>query len=190
MPEIDRWVIGQACRQLQLLRQSSSGANSGTCFINLSANSLSDDNLIEYIRQQLNSHAIAPPSIGFEITETAAVADFECACQLLEAIRALGCKVALDDFGTGMSSFSYLRSLPVDYIKIDGQFVKAMLSNEIDRAIVEAVNNISHIAGIQTIAEYVENEAILQRLLAMNVDYAQGWAIERPKPFTSPGRGG
>lgn len=138
----------------------------------------------------MNSHGIRPGSVGFEITETAAVADFEYACKLLEAIRALGCKVALDDFGTGMSSFSYLRSLPVDYIKIDGQFVKTMLSNEIDRAIVDAVNTISHIAGIQTIAEYVENEDILQQLLDMKVDYAQGWAIQRPRPFASPGRDG
>ncbi len=186
MPEIDRWVIGQACEQLRRLQNLPRSVRSeGGCFINLSANSLSDPNLVEYIRQQLVRHGIAPGSIGFEITETATVADFEEALQLIETLRRLGCKVALDDFGTGMSSFSYLRSLPVDYIKIDGKFVSSMLDNEIDTAIVEAVNSISHLAGIQTIAECVESEAVLRRLAAMKVDYAQGWAIARAHPVNS-----
>ncbi len=186
MPEIDRWVIGQACRQLRRMQDlPGSGRNRGGCFINLSANSLSDPDLIEFIRQQLRIHGVVPDSIGFEITETATVADFEEALRLIETLRRLGCKVALDDFGTGMSSFAYLRSLPVDYIKIDGKFVSAMLSSEIDAAIVEAVNVISHIAGIRTIAECVESREILRRLIAMKVDYAQGWAIGRAQPVES-----
>jgi EAL domain-containing protein (putative c-di-GMP-specific phosphodiesterase class I) len=104
--------------------------------------------------------------------------------RLIKSLRNHGCKVALDDFGTGMSSFSYLKSLEVDFIKIDGSFVRSMMEDEIDSSIVEAVNNIGHIAGIQTIAEFVENEAILQKLTTLGVDFAQGWAIERPQPFS------
>lgn len=185
MPEIDRWVIRTACEQLQALRQINSQAEPVATFINLSATSLSDDGLMEYIREQLQRHSISPASIGFEITETAAIADFDCARTLIRALRECGCRVALDDFGTGMSSFAYLKSLEVDFIKIDGSFVCTMLEDQMDGAIVEAVNSIGHIAGIQTIAEFVESNAILQQLSALGVDFAQGWAVEHPRPFTA-----
>ena len=136
-----------------------------------------------YIRDQLHEFGIPPGYVGFEITETAAIADFDCAMKLITSLREFGCKVALDDFGTGMSSFSYLKSLAVDFIKIDGSFVCAMLEDPMDGAIVEAVNTIGHIAGIQTIAEFVESDEILQRLTTMGVDFAQGWAVGRPQPF-------
>ncbi|HHJ37971.1 MAG: hypothetical protein AXA67_12490 [Methylothermaceae bacteria B42] len=189
MAEVDRWVIRHTCEQIQ--HQQLLTGNQATIaayFINLSANSLSDASLINYIQRQLNSHGIPPQCIGFEITETAAIADLENALELIQALRKMGCKVALDDFGTGMTSFSYLKSLTVDYIKIDGSFVQAMLENEIDKAIVESVNTICHIAGMQTVAEFVESEAILQNLTVMGVDYAQGWAIHYPSLFTKQGK--
>lgn len=186
MPEIDRWVIQHACGQLQGLHRAGHPTDPGSLFINLSATSLSDGGLVGYIRDQLRSHGIAPGRIGFEITETAAIADFDCAMKLITALREHGCRVALDDFGTGMSSFSYLKSLAVDFVKIDGGFVRNMLADRMDGAIVEAINNIGHIAGIRTVAEFVESDAILHRLTALGVDYAQGWAVGRPRPFTDP----
>ncbi len=108
---------------------------------------------------------------------------FDCAVKLIKSLRGHGCKVALDDFGTGMSSFSYLKLFEVDFIKIDGGFVRTMLEDPIDNAIVEVVNSIGHLARTQTIAEFVENDAILQRLSAMGVDFAQGWGVEHPCPL-------
>lgn len=181
MPEIDRWVIREACEQLR----NGSPGDPGSCyFINLSALSLSEAGLMAYIHAQLSAHGIPSDSIGFEITETAAIADFDCALHMIRSLRDYGCKVALDDFGTGMSSFSYLKNLKVDYLKIDGTFVRNMLEDEMDAAIVEAVNAIGHIAGMQTIAEFVEQEAHLEHLSRLGVDYAQGWAVDRPSPFS------
>ncbi len=187
MPEIDRWVIGHACAQYrQQLRMKNSSIECGAIFINLSATSLSDDGLVTHIREQLEKYDIAPRCMGFEITETAAIADLDCAIRLITALRGFGCKVALDDFGTGMNSFSYLKSLKVDFIKIDGGFVRTMLEDAMDNAIVEAVNHIAHIAGIQTIAECVENDVTLSRLAGLKVDFVQGWAVGRPEAFTRP----
>jgi diguanylate cyclase (GGDEF)-like protein len=185
MPEVDRWVIEHAFSQFKL--QHPAGATNqpfNTLFINLSASSLSDRELVTYIQKQMEQYNIAPQNFGFEITETAAITDFDNAISLIFALQKLGCKVALDDFGTGMSSFSYLKSLNVDFVKIDGSFVKNMMENEMDCAIVESVNKIGHIAGLQTIAEYVENDAIMQRLCELGIDFAQGWAIHRPEPYT------
>lgn len=185
MPEVDRWVVHHAFSQFALQRPANSTSHPyDTLFINLSANTLSDTGMVDYIRQQLQEFDIPAAGFGFEITETAAITDFDNAIKLIDALQTLGCKVALDDFGTGMSSFSYLKSLNVDFVKIDGSFVKAMLDNDMDSAIVEAINNIGHIAGLQTIAEYVENDAIMQRLRALGVDFAQGWAVHRPEPYT------
>lgn len=183
MAEIDRWVIQHACARLAQAGHADPIAG-GTNFINLSATSLSDEGLAGYIQQQLAGYDLPPGRVGFEITETAAIADFDCALRLIKALRGLGCPIALDDFGTGMSSFTYLKSLSVDFVKIDGSFVRDMLVDEMDCAIVEAINRIGHIAGIHTIAEYVETEALLQRLTRMGVDYAQGWAVHRPSRFS------
>jgi EAL domain-containing protein (putative c-di-GMP-specific phosphodiesterase class I) len=183
MPEIDRWVIRHACQQLQILhRIDQLSADHISMFINLSATSLSDIGTVDYIHGQLLEHGIPPECIGFEITETAAIADFDCAMKLIAALRKHGCRVALDDFGTGMSSFSYLKSLVVDFVKIDGSFVRTMLEDKMDGAIVEAINTIGHIAGTQTIAEFVENDAVLEQITALGVDFAQGWAVDHPKP--------
>ncbi|HHH12605.1 MAG TPA: EAL domain-containing protein [Thiolapillus brandeum] len=155
----------------------------GTLFINLSATSLSDEGLRGFIGEQLVTHGLDPSRIGFEITETAAIADFDCARDLIQTLRRYGCKVSLDDFGTGMSSFSYLKSLTVDFIKIDGSFVRRMRREPVDSAIVEAVNNIAHISGIRTIAEFVEDDEVMRHLRSIGVDFAQGWAVEKPGPM-------
>jgi len=185
MPDIDRWVIRHACEQISLKNATAGKPNPGLTFINLSATSLSDDSLTDYIQQQIAEFKISPKLLGFEITETAAIADFDCALIMIKALRKFGCKVSLDDFGTGMSSFSYLKSLKVDFIKIDGSFVRAMLEDPMDYSIVDAVNNIGHIAGIKTIAEFVESVEIQDKLIELGVDFAQGYAIERPHIFSS-----
>jgi len=188
MPEVDRWVIRNALGQWRLLRNgATAGDGTGSLFINLSATSLSDDGLTDYIRSELEIHSLDPASVGFEITETATIADFDRARELIDALRRYGCKVALDDFGTGMSSFSYLKSLEVDFIKIDGSFVRNMLEEPMNAAIVEAVNRIAHISGIRTIAEFVENQALMQHLRKIGVDFAQGWAVEVPQPMQGSG---
>ena len=186
MPEIDRWVIRHACKQVRLIRSQKNADKLGLLFINLSATSLSDGSLTDYIQEQLIEFDLPAEQFGFEITETAAITDFDCALNLIKTLRKMGCKVALDDFGTGMSSFSYLKSLKVDFIKIDGSFVRSMQDDRMDQAIVEAVNKIGHIAGIKSIAEFVETEAIQHQLIKLGVDFAQGYAIERPHIFTIP----
>ena len=186
MPEIDRWVIRHACEQVRLIRSQKNADKLGLLFINLSATSLSDGSLTDYIQEQLIEFDLPAEQFGFEITETAAITDFDCALNLIKTLRKMGCKVALDDFGTGMSSFSYLKSLKVDFIKIDGSFVRSMQDDRMDQAIVEAVNKIGHIAGIKSIAEFVETEAIQHQLIKLGVDFAQGYAIERPHIFTIP----
>ncbi|HEB67907.1 MAG TPA: GGDEF domain-containing response regulator [Gammaproteobacteria bacterium] len=184
MPEIDRWVIARACRSLAAFhRQGGADRPHGALFINLSATSLSDDELIDFIDRQLAENAVAPGCLGFEITETAAIADFDYARHLIGELRRRGCKVALDDFGTGMSSFAYIKSLDVDFLKIDGSFVRQMLDDPIDATIVEMVHRIARMAGMQTIAEFVESNAIRERLQSLGVDFAQGYAIERPQPL-------
>lgn len=185
MPQIDRWVIQHALEQISMQQLHTNNPQIQQVFINLSATSLSDDHLIEFIQQQLQKNKIKPAQIGFEITETAAIADFDCALNLINMLRKLGCKVALDDFGTGMSSFSYLKSLKVDFIKIDGGFVRAMLEDEMDQSIVESINKIGHVAGIKSIAEFVESAQIEQKLIEIGVDFAQGYAIQRPQPFSN-----
>ncbi len=185
MPEIDRWVIHHACEQIHLKRTTEPNAARTLIFVNLSATSLSDDTLADYIKTELETFDLAPEWLGFEITETAAIADFDCALTMINTLRKLGCKVSLDDFGTGMSSFSYLKSLKVDFIKIDGSFVRAMLEDPMDYSIVQAVNTIGHIAGIKTIAEFVETLDIQEKLVELGIDYAQGYAIQRPKIFSS-----
>ncbi|ABC29360.1 predicted signal transduction protein containing a membrane domain, an EAL and a GGDEF domain [Hahella chejuensis KCTC 2396] len=181
MPLIDRRVIELV---FQYLAESGKGmADKGAYFINLSGASLSDDKVFEDIRKNLRKYKIRPERICFEITETAAIAHLAETVEFIREIREEGFKFALDDFGCGMSSFSYLKTIPVDYLKIDGSFVRNMLSDPIDVGIVEACNRIGHAAGLTTIAEFVENEQIKEKLIEIGVDYAQGFAVSKPKPL-------
>jgi EAL domain-containing protein (putative c-di-GMP-specific phosphodiesterase class I) len=153
------------------------------CSINLSGKSMCDSDLLDYINEQFVTYQIPPHKICFEVTETMVVANIETATSLIEALKEKGCKFALDDFGTGMSSFSYLKNLPVDYLKIDGSFVKDILTDPIDSAMVNSINEIGHVMGKKTIAEFVENEQISIRLREIGVDFAQGYGIDFPTPL-------
>jgi diguanylate cyclase (GGDEF)-like protein/PAS domain S-box-containing protein len=181
MPLIDRWVVERAFATLAgLCRQA---APVGICAINLSGSSFGDAGFVDFVHGRLAVHGIAPQSICFEITETSAIADLSAAASFIAALRGLGCRFALDDFGSGMSSFSYLKHLPVDYLKIDGGFVKDMLTNRSDRAMVEMIHHVAQVMGKATIAEFVESSEIADALRDIGIGYAQGFAVARPVPF-------
>jgi diguanylate cyclase (GGDEF)-like protein/PAS domain S-box-containing protein len=190
MQSIDRWVIRTLFASLgeHYQENTNPGQSQGevrNCFyaINLSGASLNDEQLIDFVREQLTLHQLPPQLICFEITETVAIANLAQAAQFMRSLKQIGCRFALDDFGSGMSSFAYLKNLPVDYLKIDGGFVKQIVDEPIDLAMVEAINHIGHVMGIQTIAEFVENETILEKITAIGVDYAQGYSIAQPRPL-------
>ncbi|NIO40728.1 MAG: EAL domain-containing protein [Burkholderiales bacterium] len=153
------------------------------CSTNLSGHSLGDEKFLHYIIEMFEHTNLPPEKICFEITETAAVANLTAATQFIHELKSLGCRFALDDFGSGLSSFAYLKNLPVDFIKIDGVFVKDILHDRIALAMVNSINDIGHVMGKKTIAEFVESEGILQKLREIGVDYAQGYSIGRPQPI-------
>ncbi|WP_321913407.1 EAL domain-containing protein [Paraburkholderia sp. J11-2] len=178
MPLVDRWVIGRA---FEAIAAGHLAANVWS--INLSGASLGDDDLLAYIVQQQQRCGIRFESVCFEITETAVITNLSKAIALMESLRALGCRFALDDFGSGMSSFTYLKRLPVDYLKIDGSFVRGIASSDLDRTIVQSIHQVAHAAGKATIAEFVESEAIIGRLSGIGIDYAQGFCVGLPQPL-------
>ncbi len=181
MPRIDRWVIANACKMLAESR-SRHGAIP-TCMINLSGGSITDSGIVDFVRGTLAQFALPGQSVGFEMTETAAISNVARAAELMSQLRELGCPMSLDDFGSGMSSFGYLRNLPVEYLKIDGEFVKDMAADAIDYAVVEAIFHIGQVMGIKTVAESVENAATLSALMLIGVDFAQGYHLGRPMPM-------
>ena len=151
--------------------------------INLSGNSLNDDSLLDFIKEEIEITKIEPSTICFEITETAAISNLDQVSQLILELKRLGFRFALDDFGSGLSSFAYLKNLPVDYLKIDGSFVHDMIDDTIDHAMVEAINQVGHIMGIGTIAECAESDEVVEMLRELGVDYAQGYAMGSPVPI-------
>ena len=178
MPALDRWVVSHA---LALL--SDGGTGDLVCAINLSGQSISDETFVEFIEGELDLTQVDAARICFEITETAAITSMETAKRFMLRVKARGCRFSLDDFGTGLSSFSYLKALPVDFVKIDGSFVKGIIDDPVSESMVRAITEVGHAMGLKIIAEYVENARIEQYLAGIGVDYAQGYAIERPIPL-------
>jgi diguanylate cyclase (GGDEF)-like protein/PAS domain S-box-containing protein len=179
MPKIDRWVVAEA---LSIIARK--GASFPyVCAINLSGQTLSEDGFLDFVVEQINQHGVDARRICFEITETAVIANLNKARQFMRALREIGCRFSLDDFGSGLSSFAYLKNLDVDFLKIDGMFVKAIVNNKIDRAMVESINNVGHVMGLLTIAEFAENDDIINMLKEIGVDYAQGYGVAKPELF-------
>ncbi len=178
---MDQWVIKNL---FSWLAEHPAFLNDlSVCSVNLSGLSLSDDNMLAFIDQQFLERSIPTQKICFEITETAAISHLGNARHFIDSLRGKGCRFSLDDFGSGLSSFAYLKNLPVDYLKIDGLFVKDILHDEVDLAMVESINSIGHVMGKKTIAEFVENDEIMARLSQLGVDYAQGYGIAKPVPL-------
>ena len=176
---IDHWVIGRA---LALL--SSSTEPPPLCFINISGPTLGDATLAGFLREQLAHHAVDPSTLVFEVTETAAIRNLGSALELIRELKALGLRFALDDFGTGVSSFAYLKNLPVDFIKIDGSFVRDLGRDAMDRALVEAIHKVSETLGLQTIAEFIESHEVLGVVRDLGIARGQGFGIATPQPLT------
>ncbi|MCK7599065.1 EAL domain-containing protein [Microbulbifer sp. CAU 1566] len=173
--EVDRWVIRNIFRYMAL--EQSSGAGGFHYAINISGISLGDELFADFVLRELTEAGVAPSRVQFEITETCAINNLDRALVFIHKLRAAGCSFALDDFGRGASSLAYLRQLPVDYLKIDGSFVRNMLEDEIDSAMVSTVDHLAKRMGISTIAEFAETPELLEKLRIMGVDYAQGFGI-------------
>ncbi len=185
MPQLDRWVVKNLFRWMAEHRERIN--EWALCSINLSGLTLGDEDFPAFLHAQFAAWNIPHDKICFEITETIAVTNLGSTLRFIEEFQAIGCRFSLDDFGSGFSSYGYLKNLPVDYLKIDGAFVKDIESDEIDYAMVESINRIGHVMGKKTIAEFVENENILAQLRVIGVDYAQGFGISEPVPIdTAP----
>ncbi|HET7200246.1 MAG TPA: EAL domain-containing protein, partial [Burkholderiales bacterium] len=182
MPMIDQWVIQNAFAKINSLVPKG-----GTYAINISGTSIGDERFLEFVREQFRRYVMPPRTICFELTETAAIANFDKAARFFGELKSLGCLFSLDDFGAGMSSFGYLKHLPVDFIKIDGSFVKDVAHDQVDRAMVRAINDVGHVMGKKTIGESVDGETGLAALREIGVDFAQGHWISPPGLF--PGQG-
>ena len=180
MIAIDKWVIKHTSQWIQAWQYDTAPPK---LMINLSGQSICDASFLYFVLETLGAADTPPGSICFEITETAAMDNLDKAVSFILALKARGCEFALDDFGSGMSSFAYLKKLPVDYLKIDGAFVKEIVTDNIDNAMVKSINEIGHVMGKKTIAEFVENDAILKKLEEIGVDYAQGYGIAVPLPL-------
>lgn len=180
MNAIDRWVISNSFMAYKKLTEHHTQGQRYVFSINLSGISLSDTSLLAFITDEFTLHGIPPTNICFEITETAAITNLGNTLQLMKSLKAIGCKFLLDDFGSGMSSFAYLKNLPVDYIKIDGAFVKDIVTNPIDLAMVQSVHSVAEAMQIRTIAEFVESAEIVRLLKEVGVDYGQGMFLGEP----------
>ncbi|BAZ93939.1 diguanylate cyclase/phosphodiesterase [Thiohalobacter thiocyanaticus] len=181
MPTVDRWVVSRTChwfaRHPEILGQV------GVVSVNLSGETLNDSGFADFVLQLFGECGMDGSKLCFEITETTAIGNLIVAQEFMARMQAIGCRFALDDFGTGMSSFGYLKTLPVDFLKIDGIFIQNIASDPIDYAMVRSINDIGHLLGQQTIAEFVENADILKRLQEIGIDYAQGYHFSRPVPL-------
>jgi len=178
---LDKWVIAHLFEWLANHRTCLDKL--AVCSVNLSGLSLSDESMLGFINEMFELYAIPTEKICFEITETAAISSLNSATKFIQHLRDKGCSFSLDDFGSGLSSFAYLKNLPVDYLKIDGLFVKDILEDQVDLAMVKSINEVGHVMGKKTIAEFVENKQIFDLLNELGVDYAQGYGIAKPVPL-------
>ncbi|MCX8255764.1 Diguanylate cyclase (GGDEF) domain-containing protein [Beijerinckiaceae bacterium RH AL1] len=185
MKQVDRWVVRQAFRTLAERRKIAQAEPIVRCGINLSGVTVGDDAFLDFLKAAFAEFRVPPSIISFEITETTAIVNLDAARAFIHELKALGCTFSLDDFGSGMSSFNYLKELPVDVLKIDGAFVKNLLLERSDRAMVEMIVHVGHVMGKQIVAEFVETEEIASALRDIGVDFAQGYGIATPKPFTA-----
>lgn len=179
---LDRWVVSNVLQWLE-----ARPAFTGVCAVNLSGQSLGDEDFLDFLRESLDGRRVDPARLCFEVTETAAIGNLSAAVAFMGRLLERGCRFALDDFGSGLSSFAYLKNLPVDYVKIDGYFVRDIAHDPIDRAMVEAIHTVSRAMSLVTIAEFVEDTTILDILKDIGVDYAQGYGIHRPEPLDQLG---
>jgi diguanylate cyclase (GGDEF)-like protein/PAS domain S-box-containing protein len=180
--ELDRWVVHTAFRALAEAQRRE--VSRPVLFaVNVSAQSLSDETFLAYVIEQIDESLVDPRRLCFEITETAAISKLDSAIRFISALKVKGCRFILDDFGSGLSSFAYLKDLSMDFLKIDGEFVQNMVEDRVKRAMVESINQIGHVLGLQTIAEWVENRQTLELLKELGVDFAQGYWLCRPQPL-------
>ena len=180
MPRLDRWVIKNVFKHISVLPDQDPLP---VFAINLSGQSLNDPQFLSFVKEEIKSSGVHPQMLCFEITEQVAVEDLNAINTFISSLKSLGCKFSLDDFGTGVSSFGYLRSLDVDYLKIDGSFVKHIANDEVARTMVQSINQVGHTMNLKIIAEYVENNKIVEILRDMGVDYGQGYEIAKPIPI-------
>jgi len=178
MQAVDRWVISSVFDWM-INNKSLLDSINGLA-INLSGHSFNDESLLAFIWEKFVEMKVPREKVIFEVTETATIANLDRAADFIKEMKGVGCKFALDDFGSGLSSYAYLKHLPVDYVKIDGVFVKDLVTDESDYAMVKSIHEMAKFLGKRTIAEYVENNEILEKLKEIGIDYAQGWGIEKP----------
>ena len=183
MPSVDLWVIPNTFAWWAAWCADRGDASPGLISINLSGKSLGSEAFQDKVLSLISEFQIVPGSICFEITETAAISNFELATRFIDRLRSCQMKIALDDFGSGLSSFSYLNNLSVDYLNIDGGFVREIVDDPIDREMVKSIHQLARVMGIQTIAEFVENDQIFSHLEDIGIDYVQGYGIAKPRPL-------
>jgi EAL domain-containing protein (putative c-di-GMP-specific phosphodiesterase class I) len=184
MPSLDRWVVEKVLRDIVPSTRDGVEEAAFTVAINLSGTTLSDPGFLEFLIDSLEAHEPTPGVLCFEVTETAAITNLGHASYLMREMASRGCLVALDDFGSGLSSFNYLRTLPVHFLKIDGQFVQNVATDLVDRSMVEAIAQIGKAIGIETVAERVETAEVLETLRQIGVGYAQGYLCGAPAPIS------
>ncbi len=191
MPTIDRWVIKRVMHCIAAYGRGVGGhAEIEMCAqtrfaVNLSGVSLSNEHFLDFILEEFDLSGASPKKLCFEVTETAAISNLSRVARFMQRLQSMGCSFALDDFGSGLSSFAYLKNLPVDYLKIDGMFVKGAAIDSIDFAMVESINRVGHVMGMRTIAEFVENADILKRMRDIGVDFGQGFHLHQPESFSA-----
>ena len=183
MSTLDRWVIHEALSKLA--DRFDDGPARYTIAINLSGTSLSEDRFLDFVIDELARQKLPDGAICFEITETAAISNLARVVHFMQTLKKLGCKFSLDDFGSGLSSFTYLKNLPVDYLKIDGHFISKVAEDNVDESMVRAIHEVGNALGIETIAERVETRAVLDKLGTLGVEFAQGYYIARPTSVAS-----